>query len=107
MKAAIIAALWSALSSASGLAATFVYVSNADDGDIGMYTLQPDGSLRAGARFKAESQITQMAVRPDKRVLVAAIGAKPYKAYSYAVDPLAGTLNLVGTGPLAASGSTA
>ena len=28
-------------------AATFVYVSNAEDGDIGVYTLQPDGSLEA------------------------------------------------------------
>ena len=34
-------------------AATFVYVSNAEDGDIGMYTLQTDGSLQAGQRYKA------------------------------------------------------
>ena len=26
-------------------AATFVYVSNAEDGDIGAYTLAPDGTL--------------------------------------------------------------
>ena len=31
-------------------AATFVYVSNAEDGDIGMYALLPDGSLAARAR---------------------------------------------------------
>ena len=31
----------------------FVYVANAEDGDIGMYTLQADGSLRSGQRFKA------------------------------------------------------
>ena len=29
-------------------AATYVYVSNADDGDIGMYTLETDGTLKPG-----------------------------------------------------------
>jgi 6-phosphogluconolactonase len=103
MKAAIIAALWSALSSVSGLAGTFVYVSNADDGDIGMYALQPDGSLHPRSRFKAESQITLMAVRPDRHFLVAAISSKSNAAYSYGIDPVSGALLLVGTGPLAAN----
>ena len=31
-------------------AATYVYVSNAEDGDIGAYTLQPDGTLQPGAQ---------------------------------------------------------
>src|SRR5215468_834066 len=42
MKVAIIAVLLSMVSVAPALAATFVYVSNAEDGDIGMYTLQSD-----------------------------------------------------------------
>ncbi len=42
---------------AQASAATFVYVSNAEDGDIGMYTLQSDGSLQPGARFKAEKVV--------------------------------------------------
>ena len=46
LKAAIAAALF--LYGQSMNAATYVYVSNAEDGDIGMYTLQPDGSLAAG-----------------------------------------------------------
>ena len=33
-------------------AMTFVYVSNAEDGDIGLYTLRPDGALAPGQRFK-------------------------------------------------------
>jgi len=103
MKAAIIAALWFAVSSVSGLAATFVYVSNADDGDIGIYTLQPDGSLRPGSHFKAQSQITLMAVRPDKRFLAAAISSKSNEAYSYGIDSHSGALRLLGTGPLAAN----
>ena len=51
MKAPIVAVLLSLASSAPVLAGTFVYVSNAEDGDIGMYTLQADGSLQPGQRF--------------------------------------------------------
>ncbi|TMG73178.1 MAG: lactonase family protein, partial [Betaproteobacteria bacterium] len=35
----------SALASTSALAATFVYVSNAEDGEIGAYAMQADGAL--------------------------------------------------------------
>ena len=53
MKAPVFAALLSLISSGPTLAGTFVYVSNAEDGDIGLYTLQADGSLKPGQRFKA------------------------------------------------------
>ena len=49
-KAGFVIALSSLLFSAQCVAATFVYVSNAEDGDIGSYTLQSDGSLKAGPR---------------------------------------------------------
>src|SRR5262249_51168841 len=66
MQVAIIAVLLSMVSGVPALATTFVYVSNAEDGDIGMYTLQPDGSLHSGPRFKAEKLVMPMAVSPDK-----------------------------------------
>jgi 6-phosphogluconolactonase len=50
---AMLLALSSLFLSAPTMAATFVYVSNAEDGDIGMYTLQFNGSLQPGPRFKA------------------------------------------------------
>jgi 6-phosphogluconolactonase len=103
MKLGVVAALLLVVSSGSGLAGTFVYVSNAKDGDIGVYSLQPDGSLQAGRRFEAQSPVTLMAVRPDKRFLVAAIGSKLGKAYSYGIDRVSGMLGLVGTGRLAAN----
>ena len=103
MKAPVLAAMLSLASSAPALAATFVYVSNAEDGDIGMYTLQADGSLQPGQRFKAEKLVMPMAVSPDKRFLVAAVRSKPFQAYSYGIDKTSGALNLVGTGPLAES----
>jgi 6-phosphogluconolactonase len=84
-------------------AATFVYVSNAEDGDIGMYTLQVDGSLKPGERYKAAKIVMPMSVSPDKRYLVAAVRSKPFTAYTYRIDPASGALELVGTGPLAES----
>ena len=84
-------------------AATFVYVSNAEDADIGVYSLQADGSLKPGARVKAEKVVMPMSVSPDKRFLVAAVRSKPFSAYTYTIDRGTGALTLVGTGPLAES----
>ena len=102
-KAGIAAALLCMLASAPMLAATFVYVSNAEDGDIGMYTLEAGGALRPGPRFKAEKVVMPMTVSPDKRFLVAAVRSKPFSAYTYSIDRGTGALTLVGTGPLAES----
>ena len=54
---AIIAILLSMVFGTPALAATFVFVSNADDGEIGTYTLQADGSLKPGQRIKAEKVV--------------------------------------------------
>jgi 6-phosphogluconolactonase len=102
MKAAL-AILLSMVFATPTLAATFVYVSNADDGEIGTYTLLPDGSLKPGQRIKAEKVVMPMAVSPDKRFLIAAVRSKPYQAYSYLIDRGSGDLKLVGKGPLAES----
>jgi len=85
------------------MAATFVYVSNADEGDIGLYLMRPDGSLQPGARYKAEKVVMPMAVSRDKRFLVAAVRSKPYAAYTYSIHRQSGALQLVSTGPLAES----
>jgi 6-phosphogluconolactonase len=103
MKCVLIAAAVAMLSGTSVLASTFVYVSNADDGDIGMYTLQADGSLQPGQRFKAEKLVMPMTITPDKRFLIAAVRSKPYQAFTYAIDAKSGALTPVGTGPLAES----
>src|SRR2546428_8875517 len=101
--AAAVAVLSWLLLSAPALAATFVYVSNAEDGEIGMYTLQSDGSLQPGPRVKAEKVVMPMTVSPDKRFLIAAVRSKPFSAYTYSIDRSSGALKLVGTGPLAES----
>ena len=103
LKTGLLMALSTLLFGAQVQAATFVYVSNSEDGDIGMYTMQSDGSLRPGPRFKAEKIVMPMTVSPDKRVLVAAVRSKPFSAYTYSIDRASGQLTLVGTGPLAES----
>jgi 6-phosphogluconolactonase len=103
MKAPIVATLVALASSTPVAAATFVYVSNAEDGDIGLYTLQADGSLQGGQRFQAAKVVMPMTVSPDKRFLIAAVRSKPFQAYTYGIDRNSGALKLVGTGPLAES----
>jgi 6-phosphogluconolactonase len=82
---------------------TFVYVSSAEDGDIGLYTLRSDGSLAPGARFRALAMVMPMSISPDKRFLVAAGRSQPYSAHTFAIDRSTGALTRVGAGPLAES----
>jgi len=53
----------SALASASALEGTFVYVSHAEDGDIGAWSMQADGALKALARAQAAKRSTKRAAR--------------------------------------------
>jgi 6-phosphogluconolactonase len=80
-----------------------VYVSNAEDGEIGSYVMQPDGSLEAGPSVAAARPVGPLAVDPQKRFLVAAGRAKPCTACSYAIERASGVLRPLGTGPLAES----
>src|SRR5262245_17000645 len=84
-------------------AATFVYVSNAEDGNIGVYTLASDGSLQPGARFEAGKPVMPMSVSPDKRFLYAAIRSKPFTVMTFAIDRPTGALKQLSTAPLAES----
>src|SRR5262249_25731757 len=70
----------------------FVYVSNADDGDIGVYSVQTDGSLKPGEHAKAANVVMPMAVSPDRRFLYAAARSKPYSVFVYTIDPKTGGL---------------
>ena len=85
------------------MAQTHVYVSNAADGDIGTYRLQPDGTLQPGARFKAAAVVGPLALSPDRRFLYAAVRAQPYAVHAYAIDRASGALQPLAAAPLAAS----
>jgi 6-phosphogluconolactonase len=84
-------------------ATTFVYVSNAEDGNIGMYTMASDGTLTPGARVEAQKLVMPMCVSPDKRYLFAAARTKPYSVFTYAIDPKTGALKQLSKAPLAES----
>jgi 6-phosphogluconolactonase len=98
-----VAAMASLAGSAPALAATFVYVSNAEDGDISAYRMQDSGELRPGARAKAASVVMPMVVSPDRRFLYAASRSKPYTVHVYSIDRGTGGLTLASTSPLAES----
>src|SRR5260370_23300132 len=86
-KGITIIALTTLIGHAPALAGTFVYVSNADEGDIGVYSVQTDGSLKSGERAKAAKNVMPMAVGPGTRLLYAAARSKPYSGVVYAIDP--------------------
>ena len=90
-------------SAGAAQAATFVYVSNAEDGDIGAYALLPDGSLVPGARVAAGKPVMPMSVSPDRRFLYAAVRSKPFTVITYAIDPRTGALTRRSDAPLAES----
>ncbi len=84
-------------------AAMFVYVSNAEDGDIGTYRMLDSGELQPGGRAGAASLVMPMTVSPDRRFLYAASRSTPYTVHVYAIDPGTGALKPLGASPLADS----
>jgi 6-phosphogluconolactonase len=99
------AIIMSALMATAGAApaSSYVYVSNAEDGNIGTYTLQADGTLQPGARVAAGNVVMPMAVSPDKRFLYAALRSKPFAVMTYAIDRKTGELHKLSGAPLAES----
>src|SRR5450432_2742806 len=99
-----VSALVSLLCSMPAPGATFVYVSNAEDGDIGTYRMNPEtGELQPGARVKAAKLVMPMAVSPDRRFLHAAVRTKPYAVMTYSIDRGTGALQWLSTSPTAES----
>ncbi len=103
IKGLTVTAMMAGAGGAPAVAATFVYVSNAEDGDIGTYRLLDSGELEPGARVKAASVVMPMAVSPDRRFLYAASRSKPFSVHAYAIDAGTGALKPLSTAPLAES----
>lgn len=82
------------------MTSTFVYVSNALDGDIGLHRLLDNGALQPGARFAAGDRVGPLAVSPDQRFLYAASRAEPFSVRGYGIDHRSGTLTLQSTTPV-------
>jgi 6-phosphogluconolactonase len=95
--------VWLSLLTVPAFAGTFVYVSNAEDGDVGVYAMGPDGELQPAAHAPAAMLVMPMAVSPNRRFLYAAVRSKPYSVIQYAIDARSGALQQVSTSPLAES----
>lgn len=86
------------------LAKTFVYVSNAEDGDISVFELAPNtGVLTPGERVSAGKTVGPLTTSPSRRHLLAAVRSKPYTVVVYEIDRATGKLNPVSRSPLPAS----
>src|SRR5262247_2935898 len=95
-----------AILASPALAATFVYVGNAESNDIYVLRLnQQTGELTLVETILIPGIVksggsTPMAVSPDRRFLYVATRGEPQVVASFAIDPKSGKLKYIGGGPL-------
>src|SRR6188474_414858 len=83
------------------MAKTFVYVSNAQDGNIDAYIMDTsNGALTPIGKTDAAKLVIPMAVSPNKKTLYAVIRSQPVRVLSYAIDPANGKLTQKASAPL-------
>jgi len=86
------------------VAATFVYVANADSRDISVLRLDlTTGVLEPVERVPVEGTVMPLTVSPDRRFLYASIRSEPLEVLSFAIEPASGRLAHIGRAPLPAS----
>jgi 6-phosphogluconolactonase len=83
------------------LAATFVYVSDADDAAIDAYVMDTkSGTLTSVGKAEAGKTVMPMAVAPNKKFLYAVVRSQPMRVITYAIDGKTGALAQKSTAPL-------
>lgn len=86
------------------MAETFVFVSNAQDGDIGGYRLdRVRRTLSPVSRTPAAPMVMPIAIDPNTATLHAAVRRAPYALLSYRIDPATGHLTPLANTPVANS----
>src|SRR5689334_23670238 len=82
-------------------AKTFVYVSNAQDGNIDAFVMdEGTGALTPIGKAEAAKLVMPMAVSPDKKHLYAVVRSEPLRVLSYAIDQATGALTQQASAPL-------
>jgi len=82
-------------------AKTFVYVSDAEDGQIDGYAMDAGtGALTSLGKTSAGKLVMPMAVSPDKRHLYAVVRSQPLAVLTFAIDPATGRLERQASAPL-------
>lgn len=83
------------------LAKTMVYVSNAADGAIDIYTMdKTTGALTPVGKADAGKLVMPMTVSPNRKHLYAVVRSEPFKVLTYAIDPATGALAQKASAPL-------
>jgi 6-phosphogluconolactonase len=83
------------------MAKTFVYVSNAQDGNIDAYMMDTGtGALTPIGKAEAAKLVMPMTVSPSKKHLYAVIRSQPTRVLTYAIDPATGALTQKASAPL-------
>jgi len=82
-------------------AKTFVYVSNAQDGNIDTYVMDTSsGSLTSVGKAEAGKLVMPMAISPNKKYLYAVVRSQPVRVLTFAIDPSTGALSQKASAPL-------
>ncbi len=82
-------------------AATFVYVSDAEDATIDAYVMDAKtGALSPIGKAEAGKTVMPMAVAPNKKFLYAIVRSQPMRVLTYAIDGKTGALTQKATAPL-------
>jgi len=82
-------------------AKTFVYVSNAQDGNIDSYIMDiSTGALTPIGKAEAAKLVMPMTVSPNKKHLYAVVRSQPLRVLTYTIDPATGALAQKASAPL-------
>jgi 6-phosphogluconolactonase len=82
-------------------AKTFVYVSNAQDGNIDAYTMDTStGALTPIGKAEASKLVMPMTVSPNEKHLYAVVRSPPPRVLTYAIDSATGALTQKASAPL-------
>jgi 6-phosphogluconolactonase len=83
------------------VAKTFVYVSNAQDGNIDSYVMDiSTGALTPIGKADAAKMVMPMTVSPNKKHLYAVVRSQPVRVLTYGIDPATGALAQKASAPL-------
>jgi 6-phosphogluconolactonase len=83
------------------MAKTFVYVSNAQDGNIDTYNMDMStGALTPVGKTEAAKMVMPMTLSPNKKYLYAVIRSQPTRVLTYTIDPASGALTQKASAPL-------
>jgi 6-phosphogluconolactonase len=98
---AVLAIVLTLGASSMSVAATFVYVSDAEDATIDSYVMDTKtGALTSIGKTEAGKTVMPIAVSPNKKFLYAVVRSQPTRVLTYAIDGKTGALTQKASAPL-------